>query len=343
MSQTAAKSAIFWSRKAVRSAANSEALPEHNRRPMLHDCSMPCLHAQEIRPRASRRTWVCPLGKILLWLVIGTPAASTAAVPVLAGPGAPFDLPISGMIANGPKGATMHLSRASLMELPSTTVDVTGEFGTTARKARAVFLADLVNALPLSPDADLLIAECSDGYISVYPISFIRRYRPFLVLEIDGKGPQDWPPPGLADNPGPYAITVSDKVVPGASAVRDVGHKEPWGVVALRFTSVTESFGGLFRGRWASAGPSERSGREIWIHSCASCHPGPDGVAGGTKSGRPFAVVEAFAGADAKFFRQYVRNPVSLMPGAKMEPHPRYTDAELDELISFLVEKAPSS
>jgi cytochrome c2 len=136
---------------------------------------------------------------------------------------------------------------------------------------------------------------------------------------------------------------VSSTLAPGVGAIRDIGHKKPWGVVALRVTSMAESFGGFYGGRWASAGESARSGREIWIHSCASCHPGPDGVAGGTKSGRPFAVVEAFAGADRTFFAQYVRNPTSLMPGAKMEAHPGYTDPELDELISFLVFKPPQS
>ncbi len=310
---------------------------------MPHAGFKPSFPFPEIRPQSTRRARICPLAGALLGLLTGTPAAARAAVPVLPGPGVPFDLPVAGMIAHIPKGAPMHVSRDSLLELPATTVDVTGAFGTKARMARVVFLADLVDALPLAPAADLLIAECSDGYISVYPFSFIRRYRPFLVLEIDGKGPQAWPPPGLTDDPGPYAIAVSDGVVPGASAVRDVAHKEPWGVVLLRFTSIAESFGGFFRGRWASPGPAERSGREIWIHSCASCHPGPDGVAGGTKSGRPFAVVEAFAGSDTKFFKQYVRNPASLMPGAKMEPHPGYTEAELDELISFLVENAPPS
>jgi hypothetical protein len=310
-------------------------MPHAGFKPSFRDC--------EIRLPLSRRARICPFACAVLGLLAGVPASSRATVPLLPGPGAPFDLPVAGMIAHIPKGAPMHVRRANLLELPAATVDVTGVFGTKARVARVVFLADLIDALPLAPAADLLIAECSDGYISVYPFSFIRRYRPFLVLEIEGRGPQAWPPPGLADNPGPYAIAVSDGIVPGASAVRDVAHKEPWGVVLLRFTSIAESFGGFFRGRWASPGPAERSGREIWIHSCASCHPGPVGVTGGTKSGRPFAVVEAFAASDTKFFKQYVRNPASLMPGAKMEPHPGYTDAELDELISFLVENAPPS
>src|SRR5665213_1108664 len=63
---------------------------------------------------------------------------------------------------------------------------------------------------------------------------------------------------------------------------------------------------GFYRGRWASASASVEAGREIWINSCASCHPGPEGVSGGTKSGRPFPVLEAFAGSDRKFFTQYV-------------------------------------
>ncbi len=276
--------------------------------------------------------------RLLLCLGLLASAACAAPLELLPGPGGRYDLPVEGI--QGP-GRVMHLSRADLMGLPHGTVDVSGGFGTRVRSARVVFLADLLDALALPPGSDLLLARCSDGYLSVYTFEFIRRYRPFLVLELDGLGPDRWPPPGLAYNPGPNLIGVSDHVVPGVSALRDIGHKGPWGVVSLTVTSMKQSFGGFFQGPWANLGEPARQGRQIWINSCASCHPGPAGVTGGTKSGVPFTLPQGIAAADMKFFRQYVRNPTSLIPGAKMEPHPHYSDTELDQLAAFLGARGP--
>jgi cytochrome c2 len=47
-------------------------------------------------------------------------------------------------------------------------------------------------------------------------------------------------------------------------------------------------------------------------------------------------VIAAYAGYDRPFFMKYVRKPKSLVPCAKMEPHPDYSDAELSNLIEFI-------
>jgi hypothetical protein len=279
----------------------------------------------------------CIVLSLLLFVLSANCLRATALEPGL---GAPFDLPIAGMLLGVPAGAQMHVKRSALLALPCTALDVTGEFGNTAHAARGIFLQDLIDSLPIAPGADLLTATCSDGYMSVYPFAFIKKYRPFIVVEIEGLGPDKWPPPGLPFNPGPLVIDVSNTVVPGVESLRDIAHKRPWGVVSIRVTSMAESFGGLFKGRWADASEAVSAGREIWIHSCASCHPGPEGVTGGVKSGRPFPIVEAYAGSDRKFFMQYVRDPKSLVPSATMEPHPKYSDKELGQLIAFLTEKS---
>jgi len=266
--------------------------------------------------------------------------AQASSLPVRDGPGAKFDLPISGMLAGFPPGAQGHLDRSDLMALPTSVIDVTGKFGTETKVARVLFLCDLVAALPAKPGADVLLASCTDGYLSVYPFEFIRRYRPYLVLQLGDRGPERWPPPGLAFNPAPFAIDASAALAAGVEEYRDIGHKRPWGVVSVRLSSMQESFGAFFRGRWASPSPEAAAGREIWINSCASCHPGPPGAIGGTKSGRPMEIVQAIAGANRSFFMQYVRQPTSLDPAAKMEPHPWYSDAEFDQLIAFLTTPA---
>ena len=79
------------------------------------------------------------------------------------------------------------------------------------------------------------------------------------------------------------------------------------------------------------------AGREQWIHSCTSCHHGPGTSFGGTKADRPFEVLAAHAGYNAAYFKKYVRAPTSVMPGAKMQAHPDYTDEQLAEIIAFIV------
>ena len=159
--------------------------------------------------------------------------------------------------------------------------------------------------------------------------------RPFLVLEINGKGPVDWPPAGLNFNPGPYVITVSPSVAPSVSRFLDVEHKKPWGVTTIEVARFQDRFRPIYSGKWVSLGQAAQEGRTIWINSCASCHAGPAGTFGGTKADRPFPVVAAYAMYDRAFFMKYVRDPKSLVPSAKMEPHPRYTDDQLDQLIAF--------
>jgi hypothetical protein len=248
----------------------------------------------------------------------------------------PYDLAVTGRIAGVPEGQTRYVSWADLRALPMSRIPLEGEFVPGRQVLTVVFLDDLWKALSAGPEADTILATCDDGYASVFTTGFIRKYRPFLVLEIDGKGPRDWPPPGLAFNPGPYAITVSGSLVPGVEAFPDIEHKKPWAVTTLEFAAYADRFRGAYAGSRASLSLEGQRGRETWINSCASCHPGPTGVFGGTKSARPFPVIAAYAGYDRGYFMRYVRDPKSLVPSAKMEPHPRYSDQDLSDLIAFI-------
>jgi cytochrome c2 len=248
----------------------------------------------------------------------------------------PYDLALTGLLAGVEPGATRYARWADLHALPTTQLQVDGEFVKGPQTLTVVFLADVWKALPAAAGADTIFANCGDGYTAVYTAAFIAEYRPFLVLEIDGQGPENWPPPGLAFNPGPYVITVSADLVPSVAHFLDVEHKKPWAVTSLELGNFAAKYHGIYSGRWASLSPEADAGRQIWINSCASCHPGPAGTFGGTKAGRPFAVVAAYAGADPAFFRKYVRNPKSLVASARMEAHPHYTDEELAQLVAFI-------
>jgi hypothetical protein len=247
-----------------------------------------------------------------------------------------YDLALTGKISGIPAGETRYARWSELRSLPTAKLTLDGEFVGGPQVLTVVFLDDLWKALPVAAGADTLLASCGDGYAAVFTSGFIATYRPFLVLEIDGKGPGDWPPKGLDYNPGPYVITVSANLVPAAANYRDLEHKKPWGVTTLEVASYRERYRAIYSGSWDALPPPAADGREIWVNSCASCHQGPGGIFGGTKAGRPFEVIAAYAGYDRAFFMRYVRDPKSLVPCAKMEPHPKYVDSDLSNLIAFI-------
>lgn len=247
-----------------------------------------------------------------------------------------YDLALTGRLAGVPNGETRYARWSDLRALSTSQVTLDGEFVPGPQVLTVVFLSDLWKALPVAQGADTFLATCADGYASVFTSSFIAKYRPFLVLEINGNGPKDWPPPGLDYNPGPYVVTVSAGLVPAAAAFPDLEHKKPWGVTALEVASYAERYKAIYSGKWAALSASAQKGRETWVNSCASCHAGPPGVFGGTKADRPFQVIAAYAGYDRPYFARYVRDPKSLVPSAKMEPHPHYSDEELSSLIAFI-------
>jgi cytochrome c2 len=253
------------------------------------------------------------------------------------------DLAVTGQLAGLAPGEVRYVTYADLRALPTTTLTLTEGFLKGPRPVTALFVSDFVKALPTTALADCVLATCNDGYASVYTNAFIAQYRPFFVLEIDGQGPASWPIKGVTVyNPGPYVITVSPELAPAAATYLDLGHKKPSGVVTVEIGHFAERYAGDYTGAWEHLSAKAIAGREIWINSCGSCHPGPgSGGFSGTKSGRPFPVLVAYAAYAQPYFKKYVRDPKSLSPSAKMEPHPHYTDEQLDQLIAFITAGTP--
>jgi len=266
-----------------------------------------------------------------------TAASACAALELKPARTSPYDLEISGLLAGVPAGEHRFVSWTELRALATIKQKLTGEFVPGEQEVTGLFLADLFRALPRGPGVDVILATCSDGYASIYRESFIAKYRPFVVLEINGQGPDKWPPPGLKFNPGPYVITVAEEIAPGVTRLMDVGHKRPWGVYAIELANYAEREADAYRGKWATLSPAAQMGREIWVDSCASCHPGPGSIFGGTKSQRPFPVLQAHAAYNRDYFKKFVRDPQGAIAGAKMEPHPHYTDEQLEALIAFVI------
>jgi mono/diheme cytochrome c family protein len=279
---------------------------------------------------------------VVLAAFLGAVAATARALELHAERSSPFDLAVRGLLRESAPGAERFIRWPELRALPCHTLTLTAEFFPGDQVVTVLYLEDLWAALPVAGNADVLLASCADGYASVFRREFIRKDRPFLVLEINGLGPDRWPPPGLKFNPAPYVISVAATVAPEVATLLDANHKKPWGVTTIEVARFADAFAGAGRDRWARISDRAAAGRTIWINSCASCHQGPGGIFGGTKSGQPFAVLEAIARSNPDFFRLYVRHPTEANPAGTMEAHPHYTDAQLAELIAFVTaEPAP--
>ncbi len=268
--------------------------------------------------------------------ILAAAAPAGAAIGLHRERGSAFDLPVSGRLDGVPAGETRYVSWADLRKLPGARLSLPNEFVPGSQVVTAVFLADLWRALPCGAGSDVLLATCDDGYASVFSREFIARYRPFLVLEINGKGPDGWPLKGWAFNPGPYVILISSTVVPGADGILDASHKKPWGVVRIEIGSLAERFRDFYSGPWAALSPRARAGRLIWINSCASCHRGPGGTFGGSKSRQSFLALQSLAVLHPGVFTAYIHNPRAVVPDATMPAHGHYTGEQLADIVAFV-------
>lgn len=253
----------------------------------------------------------------------------------------PFDLAVAGLVEGVPEGGEAYVRWADLRALRVRAINVEGEFGPGTMRVTALYLQDVLDRLPLRAGADTVLADCTDGYLSVFQREFIAAWKPFVILEINGRGPEAWPPEGISFNPAPYIITVSDVVAPGVSRLPDISHKRPWGVMRLRIVGYEAAFAPFHSGPLVALPAQAAEGRDLWVNSCLSCHAGPRGGPGGTKSDRPIGVLHAHAAYNPSYFMQYVRNPKSINPAALMEPHPHYTDGQLRAIMAFLQAAGP--
>ncbi len=276
-------------------------------------------------------------GRVLgIFLTIFCPGTLATSLPVMTERASPFDLEISAGLEHQTEGQSFFVSWNDIITLPTSELEIQGEFVPGKQTITIVMLKDLWGSLPVDAAHDTLIAYCTDGYFSIYQPGFLATQKPFIVVRINGAGPDEWPPEGLDFNPGPFVISVSDKLVPGTQDILDVGHKRPWGVNNVQFVSLAEIMAPARSGPWANLSKRGEDGRELWINSCSSCHEGPQGLSGGNKSQRPFPILAVHAQHNEDFFRQYVRDPKSLVPSATMEPHPHYSDEQLDALVAFI-------
>jgi cytochrome c2 len=248
----------------------------------------------------------------------------------------PSDLEVAGDLRGFPPGSTRYITRNDLLALPQVSYSVDDDPNFTGRtKVTGVSLDELARRLAAKPESDLVVAICDDLYRANYPRSYVAAHRPFLVLKVNGKPPSGWPKDSEAHRyeMGPYMIS-HPKFTPSFKILARADEQQiPWGVVRIEFRDERQVFGAI-----APRGPQAndaavQAGFKIARQNCFRCHNAGD--EGARKSGVTWAVLSAVAAESPVFFKDYVRNPKSKSPDAKMPGNPLYDEKTLHALTLY--------
>lgn len=256
----------------------------------------------------------------------------------------PLDLELGGEIACLPHGATRYVTREDLLALPQVTYTVTDDSNFKgATQVSGVALEELTRRLGAAPRSEMVVAICDDQYRAHYPRAYVAAHHPLVVLNINGRPPSGWPKAteGHEIDMGPFLIS-HPSFVPGSKIF---SHEEeaqiPWGVVRLEFRNEKSVFDAIApRGAHSSDG-MVNTGYRIAQQNCFRCHN--MGQEGGTKAGRPWLVLAAWATSSPEYFAAYVRNPQSRNAPAQMTGNPGYDDKTIRALTAYFQTFAPLS
>lgn len=273
----------------------------------------------------------------LLALAQANLTAAANALPLHNERAQPTDLELVGLLQGVPEGESRFIRHADLLELPTQELRVELEFFPNERRtSTVVFLSDLRKALPLKDECDLLIVHCKDRYYSFYTNALIAEYKPFVLLQIDGEGPENWPKsPGGVDF-GPYYVTASTEIAPHFHDLFYYPSKMPWGGVKLEAANYADTFRPIYSGRFANLDPQAQRGRFIYQNNCMNCHHWEDTSFGGQLAERNFVVLASHARYNKAYFFKYTKTPKQVNPASKMSANPHLTQADLEALRAFM-------
>jgi hypothetical protein len=246
----------------------------------------------------------------------------------------PGDLEVGGELAGVPPGSTRYIRYEDLLQMPqehSTVTDDSNFRGNT--EIEGVALETLARLLGQAPADALIVAICYDQYRTNYPRDYMAAHHPVLVLRIDGQLRNHWPPSENGGPLGPYLISHPFF----KPAFKILSHEDepqiPYGVTRIEVHRESVVFGAIRpSGKWP---PDSQVGQGYMIarQDCFRCHNMSS--EGGTMAGSSWLRLAALANNDGKKFRQTIRNPASVTPGAKMPAQPGYDDATLDALTAY--------
>jgi mono/diheme cytochrome c family protein len=158
-------------------------------------------------------------------------------------------------------------------------------------------------------------------------------HHPLLVLRVNGKLRDHWPPSENGGSMRPSLISHPFF----KPAFKVLSHEDeaqiPYGVTRIEVRKEATVFGAIRpHGKWAAASPVEQ-GYAIARQDCFRCHN--MNAEGGTLAGRSWMKLSVMADHDGKRFRQIIRNPAAINPDAKMPAHSDYDDATLNALTAY--------
>jgi mono/diheme cytochrome c family protein len=274
---------------------------------------------------------------LLFFTAITLVASSTQSFPALhAQRQLPSDLEVSGTLAELPPESTRYISREELLAMPQTDFTVTDDTNFTgATKISGVKLEDLTRKLGASPESDMVVAICDDGYRANYPQAYLAAHHPVLVLEVNGKPPAGWPKDSVEHkyDMGPYMIS-NPKFTPSFKVLSHVdGAQIPWGVVRIEFRDETIVFGAIAPRGAHAQDRDVQDGLRIAEQNCFRCHNA--GREGGQKSGLSWPLLGTMAAKSPQEFTAYIHAPLSKNPQAQMPGNPQYDDATLAALTAY--------
>ncbi len=239
-----------------------------------------------------------------------------------------------GGLTNLPPGSVRYLRYEDLLGLPQESYTVSDDSNLSAKtEIGGVALATLARVLGQSPSDSLIVAICDDQYRANYPRDYVVAHHPLLVLRINGKLHDQWPPLRDGGTPGPYLISHPFF----KPAFKVLSHEDepqiPYGVIRIEFHRESAVFGAIRpQGNWHANAPVEQ-GYVIARQDCFRCHN--MGTEGGTKAGRSWLQLADRAVQNSHRFQQTIRNPESVNPQATMPAHTGYDDATLAALAAY--------
>jgi mono/diheme cytochrome c family protein len=246
------------------------------------------------------------------------------------------DLEVGGELNGVPAGAVRSVRYQDLLRLPQETYTVSGDANLPAKTeiegVPLETLARMFGRARVDHDA-MLVAICYDKYRTTYPPDYVAAHHPLLVLKINGQLRDRWPKTENGGPLGPYLIS-HPMFKPAFQVLSHADEPQiPFGVTRIELRRESVVFGTIRPpGEWPE-GSQVAEGYAIARQDCFRCHNMGD--QGGTMAGMPWLLLAQIADQQGKLFRQIVRNPASVTPGAKMPAHPDYNDATLDALTAY--------
>ena len=243
------------------------------------------------------------------------------------------DLEVGGELSDAPAQSIRYIRYEDLLRLPQETYTVSDDSNLLAKtEISGVALETLARNLGQPADS-MIVAICDDRYQAHYPRDYVTAHHPLLVLSINGQPHDHWPP-SLEGSPlGPYFIShPSFKPAFKVLSYEDEP-QVPYGVVAIEFHRETAVYGAIQPGAQWHGNEKVQQGYLIARQDCLRCHN--MAAQGGTKASRSWLKLAQRADEDGSGFRQTIRNPKSVNPGAQMPTHSGYDDATLDALTAY--------